>query len=58
MRAVAFSPAATLLAVASDDRTVALHDVRNGEMVRLLTGHEAWVTALAWNATGELLLTG
>ena len=58
MRAVAFSPANTLLAAAGDARAIALYDAKSGEQVAHLTGHQSWITGLSWSATGEYLLSG
>lgn len=69
VRTLRFSPNSELLASAGDAGIVALHDVRTGEHVAAMTttttttsssssgGGPAAVTALDWNASGELLAT-
>lgn len=57
VRTVAYSPDSERLAAAGDGRAIALHDVRTGEQVASLAGHAHPVTALAWNASGELLVS-
>lgn len=58
VRAVAFSPATTLLAAAGDAQIIALYDVASGEQVANLSGHAAWIMSLDWSSTGEYLLSG
>ena len=58
VRAVAFSPAGTLLAAAGDSKVVALYDVASGEQVANLMGHGAWVFSVDWSDTGEYILSG
>ena len=58
VRAVAFSPAVSLLAAAGDARVIALYDVPSGEQVAYLKGHQSWIFSLDWSHTGEYLLTG
>lgn len=58
VRTIRFSPGSTLLAAAGDSTLISLYDVRSGEVVALLRGHEAWITSLSWSHTGEYLLSG
>lgn len=58
IRALAFSPATTLLAAAGDARLIALYAITSGEQVATLAGHGAWITALDWSDSGEFLLSG
>ncbi|KAL8894069.1 MAG: hypothetical protein Q9192_004644 [Flavoplaca navasiana] len=58
VRAVAFSPAGSLLAAAGDARVIALYDVAAGEQLANLSGHGAWIFSLDWSDTGEFLLSG
>lgn len=58
VRAVAFSPGGKLLAAAGDSKTIILYDTSSGEQVANLSGHSAWIMSLAWNHTGEHLLSG
>ncbi|KAF2745610.1 WD40 repeat-like protein [Sporormia fimetaria CBS 119925] len=58
VRSVAFSPASRLLAAAGDARVIALYDVKSGEQVGNLVGHNAWIMTLDWSDTGEYLLSG
>jgi len=37
---------------------VALFDVISGEQVANLAGHSSWVFAVAWNSTGDHLISG
>jgi len=49
----------TVLATASRDRTVRLHDLHRGTLLGVLTGHDESVKALAWRGDGTpTLLTG
>lgn len=58
VRAVAFSPAAKLLAAAGDSSVIALYDVASGEQITNLMGHGACVLSLDWSDTGEYILSG
>ncbi|MFC9916285.1 WD40 repeat domain-containing protein, partial [Streptomyces sp. NPDC127197] len=53
----AFSPDGTLLATASDDRTVRLWRVTDGTQQAVLTGHSSWVENCAFSPDGTLLAT-
>jgi eukaryotic-like serine/threonine-protein kinase len=54
---LAFSPDGQLLASASADGTVGLHDLVAGGPARSLTGHDAAVYAVDFSPTGSLLAT-
>lgn len=58
VRAVAFSPGVSRLAAAGDAGIIALYDLNHGNHVGNLTGHDAWIMSIAWNTTGEYLLSG
>ncbi|KAJ9665073.1 Ski complex subunit Rec14 [Coniosporium apollinis] len=58
IRAIRFSPLTTLLAAGGDSRIIGLYDVRSGEQVAQLLGHQAWIMSLDWSDTGEWLLSG
>ncbi len=53
--AVAFSPDETLVAVGGWSHVVRVWDVRTGDEVAILHGHEGGVNAIAWSPDGELL---
>jgi len=58
VRCVKFSPVGKLLAACGDSTVVALFDVISGEQVANLAGHSSWVFAVAWNSTGDHLISG
>jgi superkiller protein 8 len=58
IRALAFSPASTLLAAGGDAKVISLFDVNSGEQIANLTGHASWIMSLDFSSTGEWLLSG
>jgi WD40 repeat protein len=52
---VAFSPDGKLLASASLDRSVRIHEVASGACVAVLAGHGCTVKAVAWSPDGRFL---
>lgn len=58
IRAVRFSPSATLLAAAGDASIISLYDTASGEQVASLSGHGgSWIFGLDWSSTGEWLVS-
>lgn len=54
---MALSPNGRILASPSEDRTVRLWDIENGQLLRILE-HEMPVACVAWSPNGNLLATG
>jgi WD40 repeat protein len=61
VRAIAFSPDGSLLAIAATSGTgneIRLWDAQSGEQIATLVGHTSWINALVFNPTGTLLASG
>lgn len=54
---LAFSPDGTILASASEDRTIGLWDVAHGTLRRVLYGHTEGVYSVVFSADGATLLS-
>lgn len=57
IRAVKFSPTGNLLAVAGDSKLISLYTVSTGEHITNFSGHNSWIFSLAWNESGEFLVS-
>jgi WD40 repeat protein len=55
VNAIAFSPDGTVVASASDDRTVKLWDARSGQEQQTLKGHSGSVNAVAFSPDGTVV---
>lgn len=58
IRAQAFSPDGTLLALAANDKSVILVKAATGETVRAFTGHQGYVDAVAFAPDGTQVASG
>ena len=47
-----------LLVTASDDQTLKLWNIRTGECVRSLWGHQSWVQSVSFSPDGQFLVSG
>ncbi len=57
IRSLAFSPDGRTLASGSDDGKVWLWNYRTGELLKVLSGHTSWISAIAFS-TDNLLASG
>jgi WD40 repeat protein len=57
-RQPAFSPDGQRLALAVEKTTAAIYDASTGRELQRLAGHEALVSAVAWDPKGEAVATG
>jgi len=55
---VAFSPTKAMVAIPGADNTVVIRRLSDGQVVRTLTGHQEYVTGLAFSHDGSLLASG
>jgi len=55
---VAFSPTRAIVAIPGADNTVVIRRLSDGRAVRTLTGHQEYVTGLAFSHDGSLLASG
>ncbi len=58
IQSVAFNPAGTALASGSNDDSIILWNVADGQPYKVLTGHQDDVLSVAFNPTGSLLASG
>ncbi|BAY73862.1 heat shock protein DnaJ domain-containing protein [Nostoc linckia NIES-25] len=58
IHSIAFSPDGKTLFTGSRDLTVKMWNISNGELVRVLKNHAAWVEAIAITPDGKTLVTG
>jgi WD40 repeat protein len=55
---VAFSPDGSMIASGSDDRTIKLWRVSDGELLRTLEEHTGSVTSVAFSPDGSMIASG
>ena len=55
---IAFAPNSKSFTLAYQDGRLELHDIKNGELIKTIAGHNDRVTALDYLPTGELLSAG
>jgi WD40 repeat protein/tRNA A-37 threonylcarbamoyl transferase component Bud32 len=58
VNSVAFSPDGTTLGSASDDKTIKLWNLVNGEEIRTLEGHSNWIWTVAFSPDSKTLASG
>ncbi len=57
VESVSFNPAGTIIASGSQDNTVKLWNMANGQILRTLSGHTYFVYALTFSPDGQTLAT-
>jgi len=55
--AIALQPNGSLVAAAGDDHVIRLWNMRDGQLVRRLTGHVDWIRALEFSPAGATLIS-
>lgn len=58
IRAVTYAPGGSVVAVATNDRTVHIRDAKTGDVLKVLHGHSAQVNCLAFSPDGARLASG
>jgi len=58
LHSVSFSPDNKNLATGSNDKSVHIYDVKSGELLKSLPGHESTVLAVAYSPEGTALVSG
>ncbi|MBN3958325.1 serine/threonine-protein kinase [Nostoc sp. NMS8] len=58
VNSVAFSPDGTTLGSASDDKTIKLWNIADGEAIRTLEGHANWIWTIAFSPDSKTLASG
>jgi WD40 repeat protein len=56
--ALALSPDGETIAVGTSDKEIHLWDTQSGQHLRVLKGHEHWVSSLTFNPEGKVLASG
>ncbi|MGE5464596.1 MAG: NACHT and WD repeat domain-containing protein, partial [Syntrophothermus sp.] len=58
IRSIAVSSDGNQLATGSDDSTIKIWNIQNGDLIRTLEGHTSWIGDLAFSPDGKTLLSG
>ncbi|MEH1859474.1 MAG: serine/threonine-protein kinase [Nostoc sp.] len=58
VNSVAFSPDGTTLGSASDDKTIKLWNLTDGQEIRTLEGHSNWIWTIAFSPDSKILASG